>query len=148
MNAALARKIDRRDAEIYRLTAALAKFQNASTDWSTKNGISQAADQQKNGLAEINARLEEALACARKTRGQINSSLWAQHPTARLRKSNPVSRIPQPIQNVARIRHVPTPPAENLLHRNYHEQISEYPSMGGHPQRFVARWYKPESIQA
>ena len=152
--AALGKEVDIRDAQIGRLTARVASFAPHTTDLTEEDTKKEAVSQEVKGLVAENARLTEEVASARKTLGQINSSLRTQRtpypppppPPPPLPKSDFHIEVPLPAERMAWPGHLPARPAEKK-HVSNVKRNPERSNVRIQPPRMVNRYSEPPFIQ-
>ncbi len=151
--AALGKEVEIRDVQIDRLTARVASFAPHTTDLNEEDTKKEAVSQEAKGLVAENARLTEELANARKTLGQINSSLRTQRtpypppPPPPLPRSDFNIEVPLPAERTAWSGHFPTQLAEKK-HISNVKRNSQRSNIRSQPMRMVNRCSEPPFPQS
>ena len=147
--AALGKEVDVRDVQIGRLTARAASFAPHTTDL-PEDETKEAESQEVKGLVADNARLTDELASARKTLGQINSSLRPQmtsyQPPPPLPKSDFNLEVPLAAEGAAWPGYLPARPAEKR-HISNGKRSSGRPLNRSQPTRRAYQYSGPPFLQ-
>ena len=147
--AALDNVVDDRDVQIRHLTARIASVAPHTTNL-PEDEAKKAESQGAKGLIADNARLTEELANARKTLGQINSSLrppiTPYQPPPPLPKSDFNIEIPLVAEGTAWPGHLPARPAEKR-HISNGKRSSGRPLIRSQPTRTMYQYGEPPFLQ-